>query len=152
MKKIDLGQSVAIVANLGVIAGIVFLAFELRQNNQLLRAQAQMQLAENRQGANEDIYQDEGIAQILVKAGRGEELDDVEQLRLTRLWANSFSKWQAEFAQMKSGLLTDEDVTPGAWNRALHFNPGMLAAWRESRDRFPQDFVEWTEREAPIRQ
>jgi hypothetical protein len=34
MKKIDLGQTIAILANVGVIAGIAFLAFELRQNTQ----------------------------------------------------------------------------------------------------------------------
>ena len=39
LKKIDLGQTITILANLGVIAGIVFLAFELRQNNSLLETQ-----------------------------------------------------------------------------------------------------------------
>ncbi len=38
MKKLDLGQSVGILANIGVIAGIVFLAVELRQNNELVVA------------------------------------------------------------------------------------------------------------------
>jgi len=32
MKKIDLGQSIAILANIGVIAGIIIVAYELRQN------------------------------------------------------------------------------------------------------------------------
>ena len=36
MKKIDLGQTLGILANLGVIAGIVFLAVELRQNTESL--------------------------------------------------------------------------------------------------------------------
>ena len=31
MKKIDLGQIITIIANVGVIAGIVFVAFEVRQ-------------------------------------------------------------------------------------------------------------------------
>ena len=39
MKKIDLGQTIGILANVGVIAGIVFLAVELRQNNELLATQ-----------------------------------------------------------------------------------------------------------------
>ncbi len=33
MKKLDLGQTITILANVGVIAGIVFLGYELRQNN-----------------------------------------------------------------------------------------------------------------------
>lgn len=40
MKKIDLGQTINTIANLGVIAGIVFLAIELRQNNKQLELQS----------------------------------------------------------------------------------------------------------------
>ena len=32
MKKIDLSQTISILANIGVIAGIVFLGVEIRQN------------------------------------------------------------------------------------------------------------------------
>ncbi len=38
MKKIDLGQAVGILANAGVIAGIVFLGMGLHQNNELVVA------------------------------------------------------------------------------------------------------------------
>jgi len=40
MKKIDLGQTVAIAANIGVIGGIVFLALELQQTQQAMSSQA----------------------------------------------------------------------------------------------------------------
>jgi len=40
MKKIDLSQAVTILANIGVIAGIVFLAMELQQNTQQLKLQS----------------------------------------------------------------------------------------------------------------
>lgn len=40
MKKIELGQTIQILANIGVIAGIVFLAFELHQNNEQLELQS----------------------------------------------------------------------------------------------------------------
>ena len=40
MKKIDLAQSITVLANLGVNAGIVFLALEVRQGNELLQAEA----------------------------------------------------------------------------------------------------------------
>ena len=39
MKKIDLGQAITILANLGVIGGILLLAYELRQNNELIAAE-----------------------------------------------------------------------------------------------------------------
>jgi hypothetical protein len=40
MQKIDLGQMIQILANIGVIAGIVFLAIELRQNSEQLELQS----------------------------------------------------------------------------------------------------------------
>jgi hypothetical protein len=40
MKKISPTQLVTFVANIGVIAGILLLAFELRQNNDLMEAEA----------------------------------------------------------------------------------------------------------------
>ena len=39
MKKLDFAQTASLLANLGVIAGIIFLGFELGQNNDLLAAQ-----------------------------------------------------------------------------------------------------------------
>ena len=43
MKNNDLGQAISILANVGEITGIVFLAFELQQNNEALGLQARHQ-------------------------------------------------------------------------------------------------------------
>ncbi len=40
MNKIDLGQTIQILANIGVIAGIGFLGLELRQNSEQLELQS----------------------------------------------------------------------------------------------------------------
>ena len=40
MKKIDFGQTVTLIANIGVIGGIMMLAYELQQNNKLMEAAA----------------------------------------------------------------------------------------------------------------
>jgi hypothetical protein len=45
MKKIDLNQGVNTLANLGVIAGIVFLALEINQNSEMMRAQTRNEVA-----------------------------------------------------------------------------------------------------------
>ena len=42
MKKIDLGRAIQILANLGVVAGIVFLGLELARNNELLEYQRRL--------------------------------------------------------------------------------------------------------------
>ena len=143
MKKIDLGQSIQILANVGVLAGIVFLGVELRQNNQLLSTQAQMQLDENRRGESEAIYGDESLARILVKAEHGEDLDPVETLRLERFYRTSFLRWESDYRQLRAGFL--EDLRADAINGALYSNPRMLEMWEKSKVGFPPDFVQWME-------
>ena len=40
MKRIDLGQTMGILANLGVLVSIAFLAYEMRQNTTAIREEA----------------------------------------------------------------------------------------------------------------
>lgn len=40
MRKLDLGQTITVLANVGVIVGIIFLVLELQQNNQQLELQS----------------------------------------------------------------------------------------------------------------
>jgi len=46
VKKIDYGQAVSILANIGVIAGIVFLGFEIRQNTLISKSVAVQSISE----------------------------------------------------------------------------------------------------------
>ncbi len=39
MKKINLGQVIQIAANVGVLAGLLLLAFEVNQNREIIQAQ-----------------------------------------------------------------------------------------------------------------
>ena len=64
MKKIDVGQTVSILANVGVIAGILLLAFELSQNNKLLRAQADETYLQNRLDNRRRTIEDPEFAQF----------------------------------------------------------------------------------------
>ena len=78
MKSSDLGKFVQTLANVGVIAGIVFLAFELRQNNELMEAEARFnRLTVSREAYN--ILSTNGeLAEIIVKANNNESLTEVE--------------------------------------------------------------------------
>ena len=43
MKKINLDRTIQIIANVGVIAGIVFLGMEINQNNEAMAVQARLE-------------------------------------------------------------------------------------------------------------
>ena len=56
MKNFNLSQVITILSNLGVIAGIFFLAVEMEQNNRLLDAQVSYNLLQNRTRTSDEIY------------------------------------------------------------------------------------------------
>ena len=82
MKKLELGQAVSVLANVGVIAGIVFLGIELQQNNELLSEEAQRARAQAFR-ENMGVFSDN--AEIWVKDVNGEALTAAEAFRMERM-------------------------------------------------------------------
>ena len=73
MKKIDLGQTIQILANVGVLAGILFLAFELRQNTMATRSAAASSIEASFSEAELFIAGNAEFAELLTKGRAGEE-------------------------------------------------------------------------------
>jgi hypothetical protein len=81
MKKIDLGQTIAILANVGVITGIVFLAIEISQNTAMIEAQMSQDRAETAMSLAQSLYNSDYLPPILAAIDEGRELSIVEQRR-----------------------------------------------------------------------
>jgi len=64
MKKIDLGQTITILANVGVIAGIVFLGVELRQTQRSMQAQAYQARAFDGIAWDFEVLRDENLRRV----------------------------------------------------------------------------------------
>lgn len=79
MKKFDLGQTINTLANLGVIAGIVFLVFELEQNNQIMELEANAVKTQIRLDGWSQIADDPRLVSMMIKDRTGEELSDVSE-------------------------------------------------------------------------
>lgn len=134
-----------LVANIGVIAGIIFLAVEVQQNNQVLELQTQLQLQSNRETINTRLAENGELAAILVKRESGEPLSDVEAYRLDRLWRASFTIWESEYRLYRDGLLSDSLINPARFRAALEANPGMKEGWTIRKSNYSQEFVSWIE-------
>ncbi len=72
MKKIDLGQTIMIIANVGVIASIVFLGFEIRQTQLAMRSQAFQARALDAIAWDFEIAKDENLRKIQNQMDTGE--------------------------------------------------------------------------------
>ena len=81
MKKLDLGQSIQILANIGVIAGIAFLAVQIRTNTATNRIAMYQASSENWMQLNGELATDVGLTELLEKAFSGQTLDSIEYRR-----------------------------------------------------------------------
>ena len=87
MNKIDLGQSITILANVGVIVGIVFLLFEIRQNTAQLRSQASYSINQSVGALNQSIFQNAEFADLVYRGEQSfSDLGPVEQSRLAAFY------------------------------------------------------------------
>ncbi len=146
MKKLDLGQTVSVVASIGVIAGIVFLAYELQQNNQLLEAEARATRIGLRVSHSEALFRDQQFAEIMSRAQVGDDLTDAEELRLFWFNATTFSAWEYVFAESERGMISRADIPIEVWRRSFHEQlPRMPETWQIEKIGRAPAFVQWME-------
>ncbi len=101
-----------LAANVGVLAGIIFLAYEIQQNTVASRLEA----ASNFQGSFAEIEMliagNPEFAELLRKGREGEEISSAEELRLFVFYSNVLRQWQFTHFQYLSEAL-DEDIWRG---------------------------------------
>ena len=139
MKKLDVGQAVSILANAGVIAGIVFLAMELRQNNELMLDEAERARAQSFR-ENQGVWADH--ADVWAQDQAGEALTPADSFRLSRIWLMNLWAYQTSFRQLP------RDEVEGAsslFRRSYQMMPSLRATWDQDRDAFEPEFVQFME-------
>ena len=130
---------IAIVANLGVIAGIVFLAFELHQNNLLLGAEARRVVMENRANTLERWAINTELMQLRAKAVKQETLSQAEIWRIDTDFTALMVRWEYDVEQFHDGFL---DYLPfPAWKAIFNRWPYMYTLWEKQKNRFSEEFV-----------
>ena len=148
MKKIDLGQTITIFANLGVIAGIVFLGIELRQNNELLEAESRSARSERALGLL-TLPTNRDLATVLAKLNDGDDLESTDQIQLRSYATVIFRNFQANFDEVLLGNLDEEALLQA--HRSIVRNEAGVALipwyeyWQSYRGRGTPEFVRWME-------
>ena len=108
MKKIALGQTIGIFANVAVLIGVLLLVYELNQNRMMMQAQTRHSVAEMLISMLALEIGDPGIAEIQVKNRSGEELTLVELERFQLLQEAYWRYRENVHYQYRNGLY-DED-------------------------------------------
>jgi len=135
MKKLSVAQIISVLANVAVFGGLVFLGYETHQNTIQLRAAASYSLTEGLSSLNSGIYNDAGLADILV---RGEQdLSSLTPPELARFGAFQFDRINlAIHFQVLEGMgVTDVQFPVVEFLvQEFHTKPGLQSWIRSVRD------------------
>lgn len=139
-----LNRWMILAANIGVLAGIVFLGFELRQNTVITRLEAANKFQNSFSEIEFFIAQNPEFAALLVKGREGEDLSGAAQFRLTVFYGNVLRTWQNVHLQFLSGTL-DKDIWEGSrarFKQVLDEDRGLHVHWRGNKSHFSPAFNE----------
>ena len=121
MKKIDFGKMLGTLANLGVLAGILLLAYELNQTRELTRAEIRNSLAESLTAMILNGANNSDLAEITLKAHAGETLTPIERYRFSQQENARMRLWENAHYQYRNGLFDESE-----WSAQLEAIRGFV--------------------------
>ena len=145
MRKLDLGQTTAILANVGVIVGLVLLTIELRQNNALLELQSRTSLTERQVSVLDLAVQKPDVIAALYEERESLTEQELELIRIVGL--RILRGWEQEYDGVRRGLLLESEQLL-RW-RAIYNRPrlnwGTPEAWEAYKPGFAPEFIQFME-------
>ena len=143
MKLDNLNRWLTLVANIGVITGIVFLAIEVQQNTTMIEAQMNQSRADSAQADARTIYDSDYLPEILTAIEQGRELDDVQAMRFRHFLRGLNRAQDNQYRQYREGLL-GEDVARSVRNVVRGYiaeNPLARERWEQVKYSYSDDYI-----------
>ena len=145
MNKIRLGEALSILANVGVFGGILLLVYELRQNNDLMAAEARF----NRLTMAVDSWRynagNADLAELRAKARNREVLSDAERWRVDGSIMAIFVMLDWTFRELSKDSPEMNQVREvQQYNFANEASYGKV--WQARKNSFDPAFVQWMEK------
>jgi hypothetical protein len=134
----------SILANVGVLIGILFLAYEIQQNTDIIKAQTRDTLTQKQVDYFRDIGSDPNAIDIMVRGGSEPLTDRNEVLAFSFLMQANFRMWENEYYQYTAGLFEEAEFLPRIerWRSVLSRTPGRKLVWLNVREGYSPDFRE----------
>jgi hypothetical protein len=102
-----LNDRLILIANVGVLVGLILLLFELKQNSDLMRLQIGQARADAAMLSNEQLFNSDYVPAILAKIQQGEKLTDEDRVRFVSFF-RAFNRNQDNvLSQHREGMLGD---------------------------------------------
>jgi hypothetical protein len=130
-----------IIGAIAVVTSLVYLATQIRQSTKVARSATRQAIAETAQRLGEDLIDDTGMAEILVRHISGEELNAVEQIRLQARCYRDMRHWENIHYQMSEGLMAEEQWQGFRRNLQILFGIGAYREyWEHESELYSEAF------------
>jgi len=116
----------SLIANVAVVGGIVFLAIEIGQNNELLRSESRQALVANDVASLTANFQN---ADVFAKLVSETELSAEDQLRLSFMYAIDLRNREFEYFQYTNGLLDEQTWLAYRHVILVNHSAGLGRSW-----------------------
>ena len=143
---------VTTLTNLAVIAGLIFLVLEIRQNNEMMVLEARQGISDARNDLVLTNMNSPSLITARGKAERGEELTYEEKQQYLRFFFIGeffavFRNWQDQFLSYQAGAITESHMESEAktWRQTINRAPYIQAEWQCQRGTLTPDFVAFME-------
>ena len=146
MQKIDLGQTIGNLANVGVVAGIVFLAIEVGQNTEATRSATIQEISRWSYDNVTLSITNADLREAIWAACNGDPTRDQNMILnnyftgLMRIQINRFYQAQVGTIDEQTALALGGTGGPYAW-------PYFEQYWARSKNRFAPEFQRFVESE-----
>ena len=134
----------SLIANIGVIASIVFLGLEMQQNTEMMQSQTRNSIVENQLSFYERAIENNEFAVIIAEMRLNPDsypTGSPENFQYALFMASQQRMWENEFYQYQKGLFDSDEfkARTNLWRRAIGFEAN-LQAWRQAEDSYAPDF------------
>ena len=143
-----LGAIANLVAAIGVIATLIYLSVQIRQNTKAVRSSSIQNLVQSFSTTAQAAIENEDIIPLLLKSNTGADaLTEVERARLHFWFIMTFRRFEGVYFQRDLGIV-DADVIDGfeRSHLAVLASKGAQDWWANSKGIFNSGFVLYVEK------
>ena len=147
----DISAFAEIIASLGVIISLIYVARQIRQTNTLNRSATHQEIsAQSVNLANSVATNPElcaVVAKVLYHDLVREEATEIERVQMAFLLTAILDNNYLMFQQIQEGILTEKEVgeLKGS-GTSLLARPYLASAWPILRSAYPSDYQRWVEK------
>ncbi len=128
MNSLKINDWLALIANVAVVGGIIFLAIEIQQNNELLRSESRQTLVANDVTS---LTVNVENADVFAKLVSEKKLSEEDQLRLSFMYMLDLRNREFEYFQFTNGLLDEETWLSYRQVVLINHSTGIGKTWWE---------------------